>query len=97
MDPNFNFTLAAFQFLSGGMGGLIRGLVGIYKSYSANPTAFKFDWKFFGISIFVSVVTGQMAGIVFNSDWRSSLLAGYAGSDFLESLYKIKFTSLVKG
>jgi hypothetical protein len=42
------------------------------------------------------MITGQMAGVIFNSDWRSSLLAGYAGSDFLESLYKIKFTELLK-
>ena len=96
MDLNFNFTLAALQFLSGGMGGLIRGIVGIYKSYAASPATFKFDWKYFGISLGVSMITGQMAGIVFNSDWRSSLLAGYAGSDFLESLYKIKFTQLIK-
>lgn len=96
MDPNFNFTLAALQFLAGGMGGLIRGIVGIYKSYAASPATFKFDWKYFGISLAVSMITGQMAGIVFNSDWRSSLLAGYAGSDFLESLYKIKFTQLIK-
>lgn len=94
MDPNFN--IAAFQFLAGGMGGLVRGLVGIYKSYVTNPKTFVFDWKLFGISILVSVITGQMAGVIFNSDWRSSLLAGYAGSDFLESLYKIKFTQMVK-
>jgi hypothetical protein len=95
MDPNFN--LAALQFLAGGMGGLVRGLVGIYKSYAANPTNFKFDLKYFAISIFISVITGQMAGVIFNGDWRSSLLSGYAGSDFLESLYKIKFSNLVKG
>jgi len=91
------FSLAALQFFAGGLGGFIRGVVGVYKSYSANPKAFVFDWKLFGISIFVSVITGQMAGIVFNGEWRSSLLAGYAGSDFLESLYKIKFNNLVKG
>ncbi len=91
-----NFSLAAFQFLAGGLGGFIRGIVGIYKSYSANPKAFVFDWKLFGISVFVSVITGQMAGVVFNGEWRSSLLAGYAGSDFLESLYKIKFNEMVK-
>ena len=94
MDPSFN--LAALQFLAGGMGGFVRGLVGIYKYYSANPKTFVFDWKYFGISIFVSVLSGQMAGVVFNGEWRSSLLAGYAGSDFLESLYKIKFTQLIK-
>lgn len=94
MPPEF--SLAAFQFLSGGLGGLVRGLVGIYKSYIASPSTFKFDWKYFAFSLGISMITGQMAGIVFNSDWRSSLLAGYAGSDFLESLYKIKFSQLVK-
>lgn len=94
MEQSFN--LAALQFLAGGLGGLVRGLVGIYKSYTANPKTFVFDWKLFGISIFVSVITGQMAGVVFNGEWRSSLLAGYAGSDFLESLYKIKFNEMVK-
>lgn len=94
MDPNFNFAM--LQFLAGGLGGLVRGIVGIYKSYTANPKTFVFDWKIFAISIFVSVITGQMAGIIFNGEWRSSLLAGYAGSDFLESLYKIKFNEMVK-
>jgi hypothetical protein len=94
MDPNF--ALAYIQFLAGGLGGLVRGLVGIYKSYAASPKTFVFDWKYFAISLGVSMITGQMAGVIFNSDWRSSLLAGYAGSDFLESLYKIKFTQLLK-
>ncbi len=92
----FDFNVVAFQFVAGGVGGLIRGLVGIYKSYSANPALFKFDWKLFAFSLFVSMLVGQMSGIVFNSDWRSSLLAGYAGSDFLESLYKIRFMQLTK-
>ncbi len=90
------FSVAYFQFLAGGAGGLVRGLVGIYKSYSASPATFKFDWKLFGFSLFVSMLVGQMSGLVFYSDWRSSLLAGYAGSDFLESLYKIRFMQLTK-
>ena len=92
----FDFNLVAFQFLAGGAGGLVRGLVGIYKSYSANPATFVFNWKLFAFSLFVSMLVGQMSGIIFNSDWRSSLLAGYAGSDLLESLYKIKFTQFLK-
>ncbi len=92
----FNFNIMAFQFLAGGVGGLVRGLVGIYKSYSVNPAVFKFDWKYFAFSLGISMITGQLSGVVFNSDWRSSLLAGYAGSDLLDSLYKIKFTQLIK-
>ena len=78
------------------MGGLVRGLVGIYKAYATSPATFKFDWKYFTFSIAISVITGQLAGVVFNTDWRTSLLAGYAGSDLLDSLYKIKFTQLMK-
>ena len=93
---DFNFAVVWFQFLAGGVGGLVRGLVGIYKAYSANPQTFKFDWKYFAFSVGISMITGQMAGIIFNGDWRSSMLAGYAGSDLLDSLYKIKFTSFLK-
>jgi|SRR3990172_12587874 len=85
-----------YQALSGGIGGLIRSLVGISKAYTTNPRTFIFDWKYFAFSLFVSVLTGMMAGVVLNSDWRMSLLAGYAGSDFLEGLYKVKFTQMGK-
>ena len=88
--------LWALQFLAGGLGGLVRGILGIYKSYSANPQNFKFDAKYLAVTLFVSMIVGQLAGVVFNGDWHSSLLAGYAGSDFLESLYKIKFSHLLK-
>ena len=88
--------VAALQFLAGGMGGLVRGLVGITKSQTFNPSTFKFQWQYFGLSILISVIVGQMAGLIFNSDWRASLLAGYAGSDFLESLYKLKFAQMIK-
>lgn len=75
------FQLAAFQFLAGGMGGLVRAVVGITKAKEFNPDNFKFQWKYFAITIIVSVITGQMAGLIANADWRMSLLAGYAGTD----------------
>lgn len=88
--------LAVFQALAGGLGGLVRAIVGITKSQTFNPDNFKFQWKSFLITIVVSVIVGQMSGLILNADWRMSLLAGYAGSDFLESLYKIKFAQLIK-
>lgn len=88
--------LALFQALAGGMGGFIRALVGITKSQTFNPDTFKFQWKSFLVTIVVSVIVGQMSGLILNADWRMSLLAGYAGSDFLESLYKIKFAQFFK-
>ncbi len=88
--------IEALQFLAGGMGGLVRSLVGISKSQTFNLDNFKFQWKYFAFSILVSVIVGQMSGLIMNADWRMSLLAGYAGSDFLESLYKLKFSQFFK-
>jgi hypothetical protein len=36
----------------------------------------------------VAVVIGIFVGIIFNFDVRVSLLAGYAGTDILEGIYK---------
>jgi hypothetical protein len=33
---------------------------------------------------------GGNAGIFGNGDWKLALIVGYAGTDFLEGLYKIK-------
>ena len=68
------------QAFAGGAGGFVRALVGITKSQTFNPTTFKFEWKIFGFTILVSMLTGLMSGLVVNMDWRMSLLAGYAGS-----------------
>jgi len=38
----------------------------------------------------------MMSGIIANNDWRISLLAGYDGTDFLESLYKLRFAQFFK-
>lgn len=88
--------LWAIQFLAGGIGGLVRGLVGITKAQTFNPDTFKFQWKYFAVTIIVSMIVGQFAGVVFNGDWRASLLAGYAGSDFLESMYKLSLARFIK-
>ncbi len=86
----------AIQFLAGGVGGLVRGLVGITKAQTFNPDTFKFQWKYFAVTIIVSMIVGQMAGLIANADWRMSLLAGYSGSDFLESVYKLSFAKFFK-
>ena len=88
--------LPVIQALAGGIGGLVRALVGITKAKEFNPDTFVFQWKYFLITIIVSVIVGQMAGLIMNVDWRMSLLAGYAGSDLLESLYKLRFAQLIK-
>ena len=88
--------IVVWQLLAGGAGGLVRGLVGITKAQTFNPDTFKFQWKYFAVTIIVSVICGQLAGLIANADWRMSLLAGYAGSDFLESMYKLNFGGLFK-
>lgn len=88
--------LAVWQFLAGGAGGFVRGIVGVTKAQTFNPDTFKFQWKYFAVTIIVSVICGQLAGLVANADWRMSLLAGYAGSDFLESMYKLSFARFIK-
>lgn len=44
----------------------------------------------------VSAIVGVMAGLIADGDWRTSLLAGYARTDFLESLYRLKFSQFFK-
>ena len=86
----------AIQFLAGGMGGLVRGIVGVTKAQTFDPKNFTFQWKYFAVTIIVSIICGQLAGLVANTDWRMSLLAGYAGSDFLESMYKLSLAKFFK-
>ncbi|MBI5358191.1 hypothetical protein HZB69_01005 [Candidatus Amesbacteria bacterium] len=85
-----------YHALTGVLGGLIRGLVGITKSQTFTPEQFKFQWKYFGFSLLVSAIVGVMSGIIADGDWRVSLLAGYAGTDFLEGLYRLKFSQFFR-
>jgi len=48
----------------------------------------KILWGYYLVTVAVAVVIGIFTGIVFNFDVRLSLLAGYAGTDILEGIYK---------
>jgi hypothetical protein len=61
--------------LLGGVGGLTRGVVGLL-------------WNYYIITVIIALIIGIFIGIVFDFDPRLSLLAGYAGTDILESIYK---------
>jgi fluoride ion exporter CrcB/FEX len=75
--------------LIGGMtGGLIRSMVGILKSIRQGR---KLSARYFTATIFLSALLGVIAGLFVANDFRFSILAGYAGSDFLEGLYKVEF------
>jgi len=42
----------------------------------------------------VSGIVGVVSGLIADGDWRISMLAGYAGTDFLESLYRLRFPQM---
>ena len=71
--------------LLGGTGGLTRGFVGLLKALSLRR---RILWGYYAITVIVAVVIGIFTGIIFNFDFRLSLLAGYAGTDILEGIYK---------
>lgn len=82
-----------YHLLTGLAGGLVRGLVGILKQ-TQNPGEFKIHWQYFGLTMLVSGIVGVVSGLIADGDWRISLLAGYAGTDFLESLYRLRFPQM---
>ena len=78
-------------FLAGFLGGVIRGLMGISKEIRSSPTKKKsIRPEYIAITLLSSGGLGVLVGVFIADDIRFALLAGYAGTDFLEGLYKIK-------
>ena len=71
--------------LLGGIGGLTRGVVGLLKALSLRRRVL---WGYYLITVAIAVIIGVFVGIIFDFDPRLSLLAGYAGTDILEGIYK---------
>ena len=69
----------------GGVGGLTRGVVGLLKALSLRR---RILWLYYIITVIIAMIIGVFTGIIFNFDSRLSLLAGYAGTDILEGIYK---------
>ena len=69
----------------GGVGGLTRGVVGLLKAMSLKR---RIIWGYYLITVAIAVIIGIFVGVVFDFDPRLSLLAGYAGTDILEGIYK---------
>ena len=69
----------------GGIGGLTRGVVGLLKALSLRR---RILWGYYAITVLVALIIGVFIGIIFDFDPRLSLLAGYAGTDILEGIYK---------
>jgi len=82
---------ALLVFAAGFLGGIIRGLVGITKYITATPTRrrnVRKDWIV--LTLLSSGGLGLLAGCFIADDVKFALVAGYAGTDFIESLFKIK-------
>lgn len=81
--------------LGGLFGGVLRGLLGISKTLmTKKEESINYQWFFLNIS--VAAVIGLLAATMMGGDFRVALLAGYAGSDLLEGLFKIKFEEQFK-
>ena len=84
MDPTTWSTLV-LPGLLGGVGGLTRGVIGLLKALSLRR---RIMWGYYVITVVVAIIIGVFVGLIFNFDWRLALLAGYAGTDILEGIYK---------
>ena len=84
MDPTTWSTLVLPGML-GGIGGLTRGIIGLLKALSLRR---RIMWGYYVITVVVAIIIGVFVGLIFNFDWRLALLAGYAGTDILEGIYK---------
>lgn len=75
----------ALSAVLGGVGGLTRGFVGLMKALSLRR---RILWGYYAITVLIALVIGVFTGLIFSFDARLSLLAGYAGTDILEGIYK---------
>lgn len=80
----------ATMVLAGAAGGAVRSLVGILKYLERNRRRAKLRVGYLLFSVFVSAAIGGFAGALCDGNGKVAALAGYAGTDFIESLYKIK-------
>ncbi len=70
----------------GGAGGLLRAIVGLGKSIAAKR---RIRWQYFLVTVVIAVLIGSILGILTSVSRPIAFLAGYSGTDILESLGKI--------
>jgi hypothetical protein len=81
-----------YSLLFGLAGGFVRGLVGFQKDRVLRNG--KFRTVYFMVTVITSAIVGAAAGALIGQSWQISFLAGYAGTDLIENLYRMK---LVRG
>ena len=69
-------------------GGIIRAVVGMlkHKVFSGKE---KFHGRRFLFTILTSALIGAFCALLLIEDYRIVLLAGYAGTDLIQGVYKI--------
>ena len=77
-------------------GGLLRALVGLVKSQLFQDKKWEYKPFYFWVTVFTAALIGMISGILVETSWKLAFLAGYAGSDFLESMYKLSFAKWIK-
>lgn len=70
------------------LGGIARACVGLLKAMRNDV---HIVWSYTTVTIIASGIIGAAAGMVFDSDIKISIIAGYIGTDLLENTYKIIF------
>jgi len=85
-----------FSIILGGLvGGALRGVMGIAKSLiTKKEDKINYGWLF--VIIAVAMAIGVIAATFMGGGFEIALLAGYAGSDLLEGLFKLKFKEKFK-
>ena len=71
--------------LLGAFGGAVRASLGLFKALSIKMKVY---WGYFGLTLVIAAVIGSLVGLIFSFEPRLSALAGYAGTDILEGIYK---------
>lgn len=70
------------------LGGLLRSLVGLSKSKWVIKR--QINSGYFWLTVAIAAIVGMAAGILAAPDYKFAFLAGYAGTDFLEGLYRLR-------
>ena len=71
--------------LIGGIGGLLRALVGVRKAMLKKKP---FVLSYFAFTVITAAVIGAALGLVVGTTPLLALAVGYAGTDFLEGIAK---------
>ena len=71
--------------LLGSLGGIARMLIDLGK---AKILKRKIHWKHWLITVGISGIIGTFMGVIFSFDYLLAPLAGYAGLDILDGIYK---------